>query len=107
MSEQSRDSQLPVLEEYHFHSSTPVLGPMIAWARTLAYNVAARWGVQAVITRQNEINAQLVEVIRQLEVRLIEQDRDLTMLARTLAEIDIRQRHLTKALTQQEHDGGS
>jgi hypothetical protein len=120
MSKQSRDFQLPLLEEHHFHSSAPVLGPLIAWIRNKVYNVAARWGVQTVITRQNQINAllvvQLQDMMRYLgeletrlqeyEERLINQDRDLTLLARTLAEVDIRQRHLAKSLTRQERVEG-
>ncbi len=121
MSEKVNNSATPLLEEYHFHSSIPVFGPLIGWLRNVAYNSAARWGVRHVIVQQNQINAQLVAQLQALEmrvqeyevrlqeyeVRLIEQDRDLTMLARTLAEVDIRQRYLAKTLTQQDRDGGS
>jgi hypothetical protein len=119
MSKQLRDFQLPVLEEHHFRSGVPVLGPVISWLRNAVYNVAARWGVLAVITRQNEINQRLTahlqvletrlqeyEVrLQEYEVRLIDQDYDLALLARTLAEVDLRQRYLAKALPLQEHAG--
>jgi hypothetical protein len=123
MSKPLHDFQLPVLEEHRFRSNTPVFGSFIAWIRSMAYNIAARWGVQAVIARQNQINAlfvaQLQDMARYLEdltrhledlgtrlqeyeERLIDQDRDLTLLARTLAEVDLRQRYLAKSLTRQE-----
>ncbi len=99
--------QIPVLEEYHFHSQVPVLGPLISALRNAAYNLAARWGVLAVITRQNDINAQLIARLQEYEERLIDQDRDLALLARTVAEMEIRQRFLSKALahSESEHDG--
>ena len=119
MNEPSHRFQVAPLKDYQFRSNVPVLGAFIAGLRRAVYNVAARWGVQYVIMQQNEVNAQLVAQLQVLEIRLqerlqeyeerlIEQDRDLAMLARTTAEVDIRQRYLAKTLTQQdqieEHD---
>jgi len=109
MSEQINKSAPPVLEEYRFQSQVPVLGPVIAWLRNAAYSISARWGVQHVIAQQNhvnaqqsQINAQLLERIQELEARLIDQDRDLAHLARTTAEIDLRQRYSMKSQAQSE-----
>ena len=115
MNEPSHPFQVAPLKDYQFRSKVPVVGAFIAGLRHAAYNVAARWGVQYVIVQQNEVNAQLVAQLQVLETRLqeyeerlIEQDRDLAMLARMAAEVDIRQRYLAQALTQQdlseEHD---
>ena len=115
MDEPPHRFQIAPLKDYHFRSKVPVLGAFIAGLRSVVYSVAARWGVQYVIVQQNEVNAQLVAQLQVLETRLqeyeerlIEQDRDLAMLARTAAEVDIRQRYLAKTLTQQdqieEHD---
>jgi hypothetical protein len=115
MNEPPHRFQVAPLQDYQFHSKVPVLGAFIAGLRRAVYNVAARWGVQYVMLQQNEVNAQLVAQLQVLETRLqeieerlIEQDRDLAMLARTAAEVDIRQRYLARALTQQdqmeEHD---
>jgi hypothetical protein len=81
------------LEEYRFRSKVPVLGSLIVGLRSIVYNAAARWGVQHVIVQQNQINAQLAERLQELEARLIDQDRDLALMARALAELQIRQRH--------------
>lgn len=97
MSTPSHGLQVPVLEEYQFHSKVPVLGPLISGVRRALYNVAARWGVLHVIAQQNQINAQLIERVQELEARLIDQDRDLTLMARTIAEWQVRQRYQTHA----------
>ncbi len=122
MAEPLHPFQIMPLQDYHFHSKVPVLGAFIAGLRSVVYNVAARWGVQYVIVQQNEVNFQLVAQLQVLETqlqecqarlqeyeeRLIEQDRDLATLARTVAEVNIRQRYLATTLTQQvqieEHD---
>ena len=103
MNEPPHRFQVAPLQDYQFHSKVPLLGAFIAGLRRAVYNVAARWGVQYVIVQQNEVNAQLIAQLQVLETRLqeyeerlIEQDRDLAMLARTAAEVDIRQRYLAR-----------
>ena len=56
----------PALQELEFASTVPVIGPLIAKARSLWYGVAARWAVRHVARQQSTINA---EVLR----RLVEQ----------------------------------
>lgn len=93
--------QLPargVLREHRFESHTPVVGALIVRLRAAWYNVAARWGDQAIINQQaayNQIIAlhlmeqeqHIAEVIAEQDQRLILSDRDLTNLTRTVAEL--------------------
>jgi hypothetical protein len=97
MSEPSHYPKVTPLEEYRFRSSVPVVGPVIAGLRSAVYSVAARWGVWHVIVQQNQINAQLMEHLQELEARLIDQDRDLALMTRTLAELQVRQRYHDRA----------
>ncbi len=100
---------LPELREHDFRSSIPVIGPLISLVRRLLYSLTAKWGVWAVIQQQNRINqmlaerlrnqeAMLAEWLRNQEAMLVDMDRDLTMLARTVAEIEVRQRQLARML---------
>lgn len=92
---------LPLLREHDFRSRVPVIGPLISLVRRLLYNLTARWGVWAVIEQQNRINQMIEERLRNQEALLVDFDRDLTLLARAVAEIEIRQRYLTKMLADQ------
>lgn len=96
---------LPELREHDFRSSKPVIGPLISLIRRLLYNLTAKWGVWAVIQQQNQINQQQNQINQMIEERLCKQgamlvdlDRDLALLARTVAEIEIRQRYLLQVI---------
>lgn len=96
---------LPQLQEHEFRSSVPIVGPLISLIRRLLYNLTAKWGVWAVIQQQNRINQMIkeklfnqAEELYNLEAMLFDLDRDLTLLARTVAEMEIRQRWIIKML---------
>lgn len=97
-----------VLREHRFESHTPVLGSFIVRLRAAWYNVAARWGDQAIINQQMAYNqavaqriAELDQYIAENDQRLIFADRDLTDLNRTVAELTqqvIELRHIIEEL---------
>jgi hypothetical protein len=83
-----------VLREHRFESHTPVLGSFIVRLRAAWYNVAARWGDQAIINQQVAYNQAVAQRITELDQhiaehdqRLILADRDLTDLTCTVAEL--------------------
>lgn len=95
--------QLPPLREHDFHSNVPMVGGLIGLARRMLYALTAKWGVWSVILQQNQINQAIVQYlieqrshVKELETRLIDQDRDLAQLCRTVAELEIRCRQLAK-----------
>lgn len=92
---------LPELREHDFRSSKPVIGPLISLIRRLLYNLTAKWGVWAVIQQQNQINQMIEERLCKQGAMLVDLDRDLALLARTVAEIEIRQRYLLQVIQSQ------
>jgi hypothetical protein len=112
MTDQPAPIKLPHLREHDFHSATPVIGPLISRVRRGLYSITAKWAVRSLIEQQNQvINLQNQintltarrfkeqdQYLHDLDERLIAQDRDLTRLARALAEIEIRQHYLLKSL---------
>lgn len=101
MSQSTEHRILPELREHDFRSSFPVIGPLISLIRRILYNLTAKWGVWAVIQQQNQINRMVEEWLRNQAEIIIDLDRDLTLLARTVAEIEVRQRYLFRALQSQ------
>jgi hypothetical protein len=55
------------LEDLEFESSTPVVGPVIAWLRRSWYNVAARWAVQHLAEQQQAVNRAYLSRIEEHE----------------------------------------
>jgi hypothetical protein len=90
--------RLPLLREQDFPSSVPVVGPLIRLVRRFLYWLTAKWAVLFLIQQQNQINQIIENRLREQESILIDLDRDLALLARTVAEIEIRQRYLEKML---------
>jgi hypothetical protein len=76
-----------VLREYRFKSQSPVVGPLIARLRAAWYNMAARWGDEAIINQQTAYNQAVAQQLAELDQRLILADHDLTNLTRTVAEL--------------------
>jgi hypothetical protein len=97
--------RLPLLREHDFPSSVPLVGPLIRLVRRFLYWLTAKWAVWFLIQQQNQIN-QIIgnwlreqeSLLREQESLLIDLNRDLTLLARTVAEIEIRQRYLAKSV---------
>jgi len=90
--------RLPLLREHDFPSSVPLVGPLIRLVRRFLYWLTAKWAVWFLIQQQNQINQIIGNWLREQESILIDLDRDLALLARTVAEIEIRQRYLEKML---------
>ena len=108
MDDESHSRHLPILHEHDFRSSAPIAGRFIQWVRRGLYGLTAKWGVRVVIDQQNQINQTIVQYMQEYEARLsedearlIEQDRDLARLSRLVAELEIRQRQLTKMIDAQ------
>lgn len=109
MDDSSQPVQLPILREHEFQSHVPIVGALIGWARRSVYRLTARWGVWSVIGQQNHINQIVAQHLNEQQAigtqhrhefdrRLIELDRELTHLRRTLAELEVRQRQLAKLI---------
>jgi hypothetical protein len=89
-----------------FASETPVIGRLIVLVRELWCNVATRWYIHPILRQQNDFNQALVDLFRemyetqndtrqrleQVEQRLVSMDRDMTLLARKMAEGEYRAR---------------
>jgi len=93
--------RLPVLHEHNFRSSVPVIGPLISFVRRGLYTFTAKWALMVLIDQQNHVNdliAQYLNRLQEFDARLIEQDRDLTHLARSLTETQIQLRSCLKAI---------
>lgn len=111
---QHQPFELPEIREHDFQSRVPVLGPIIQFIRRALYQLTAKWGIVVVIDQQNRMNQMIMQHLnrqaceldtrlRELDDRLIDQDRDLAYLSRTIAELELRQRHLAKLLRPQSH----
>lgn len=101
MSQSAEYQILPELREHDFRSSLPIIGPLISLIRRTLYNLTAKWGVWAVIQQQNRINRMIEERLHNLETLLVDLDRDLALLTRTVAEIEVTQRQLVRVLRDQ------
>lgn len=73
-----KEQAFPPLQEFEFRSTLPVVGPLIAWFRSLWYSVAARWAVRDLIRQQVAINQLQERRIRSLEWRITEESIFLT-----------------------------
>jgi hypothetical protein len=82
------------IAEKPFVSSVPLVGPLLTWLRTTWNNVATKWYVRAILQQQNEFNRLTVrhqeylqERLWEFDRRLIDQDRDQSVLSHNLAEL--------------------
>jgi vacuolar-type H+-ATPase subunit I/STV1 len=98
------------IREQPFRSNKPIIGPLIAWFRTMWNSVATRWYVLPLVQQQNEFNALVVAYVRdtleevdqrleEMDQRLIDLDRDQTLLTRSVAELSYRLIRLDQLLT--------
>lgn len=98
------------IREQPFHSDKPIVGPLIAWFRTVWNGISTRWYALPLIQQQNAFNAlvaaslrdlseRLEEHLEEIDGRLIDQDRDQTALTRHVAELSYRLVHLERLLT--------
>lgn len=76
-----------VVQPQPFVSRTPVIGGVIVWFRTMWNNVSTRWYVAPILEQQNTFNQLVIQQLEAVELRLIEQDRQLTTLTHELAEL--------------------
>ena len=89
--------------EKPFSSTIPVLGPLIAWFRTMWNSVAAKWYVQPILDQQNEFNRLIIERIRDFETYSYEltsmQEHDLTRLRHDVAALHLQLAQLNRRLS--------
>jgi GT2 family glycosyltransferase len=81
-------SSLSHLKEFEFHSSLPVIGPLIVQLRSVWYSIAAQWPVRHLVQQQDEINRQQDAVNRRQATLIQQQDtyiRSLEKRVETLA----------------------
>jgi hypothetical protein len=100
-SQEEQIRRLPLLREHDFRSSVPIIGPLIQWTRRVLYHLTAKWAVWVIIQQQNQINQVIEEWLRGQEAVLTDMDKDLTFIARRVAEIEIRQRYMARLLFNQ------
>jgi hypothetical protein len=62
-----------MLVELSFHSSVPLLGPLIAWFREQWNSISTKWYVRSLIHQQNRFNASLVDQLAADSARLDDQ----------------------------------
>ncbi len=86
------------IREQPFRSDKPIVGPLIAWFRTVWNSVSARWYVLPLMQQQNEFNEAVVSHLREMDERLIELDRDQTALTRNVAELSYQLVRLNRQL---------
>ena len=87
------------IREQPFRSDKAVIGPFIAWFRTVWNNISTRWYVLPLLQQQNEFNALLVSYLRAIDGRLIDLDRDHTSLTRNVAELTYQLIRMNRLLT--------
>jgi GT2 family glycosyltransferase len=75
----------PPLDEFAFRSSVPLAGPIVAWLRSLAYGVAARWATRYLAQQQERVNRRQAVFDEQYV-------RSLVTLARQVARTEARLR---------------
>jgi GT2 family glycosyltransferase len=75
------------IHEQPFRSNKPIIGPFIAWFRTVWNSVSTRWYVVPMVEQQNAFNRAVVSHVQEMSGRLIAADRDQTALTRNIAEL--------------------
>jgi len=86
------------VQEQPFSSPTRLVGPFIARFRSLWNSVSTKWYVRPLLQQQNRLNRLLVERLHDHELRLVEQDREQTALARDMAELAAQVRQTNRLL---------
>ena len=86
------------VQEQPFSSPTRLVGPLIARFRSLWNSVSTKWYVRPLLQQQNRLNRLLVERLHDHELRLVEQDREQTALARDMAELAAQVRQTNRLL---------
>lgn len=94
------------VREQPFRSDKPIIGPLIAWFRTVWNSISTRWYVLPLLQQQNAFNALVAaslrdmnECLEEMDRRVIDLDRDQTVLTRNVAELSYRLIHLDRLLT--------
>jgi hypothetical protein len=92
--------------EQPFRSNVPIVGRFIAWFRATWNSVSTRWYVLPLLRQQNEFNALVVSHLREgekqldeMDGRLIDLDRDHTLLTRNVAELTYQLMRMNRLLT--------
>jgi GT2 family glycosyltransferase len=77
----------PVLREFEFKSSVPLVGPLFAGLRSLWYSVAARWAVRHLEQQQQAVNRAYLRRIEQQEAANAHATHSLVSLSQELARV--------------------
>lgn len=86
------------IAERPFTSTTPLIGPFIAWLRTRWNNVSTRWYVLPILAQQNSYNQLVAERLSDMDNRLIALDREHTQLVHDVAELSVHFRQMNQLL---------
>ena len=76
-----------ILQEYHFESQTPLIGPFIARFRSAWHNVAGKWAIRFIAQQQTTFNQRLLMELNNTQEYLALSDQDWAELTRTVAEL--------------------
>jgi len=95
------------LQEQPFHSTVPLLGPLIVRFRAAWNSVATKWYVRAILQQQNEFNQLLVARLEQTEAQLLEQDRHQAQLTRQVAALTAQVVQLNRLLEMRDGRAGN
>lgn len=80
------------IKEEPFSSSIP----LVAKIRTQWNNIAARWYIQKLFVQQNKFNATIAHQLYSQNERLIAQDKDIVRLTKTVAELELHIKQLSR-----------
>ncbi|HRQ38136.1 MAG TPA: glycosyltransferase [Chloroflexota bacterium] len=98
-----------VVQERPFTSTTPLIGPLLAWFRARWNNISTTWYVRPLLQQQNEFNQLLLRhlqtfgqemqtTLTQLDERLVAQDHDLVTTTRQMAELTMQLKQMNERL---------
>ena len=84
--------------EKPLQSKSPILGPIIAKTRNIWGAVAAKWLIHDIVLQQNEYNRIVTQQLQTLDSRVIEQDHEIVILTKQVAELNITIKQMQKEL---------
>ena len=90
------------IQETPFQSNAPIIGGLIARFRAGWNNVAARWYVQGHFQQQSAFNHLVANEVTALDERVRQQDADIVVLTKTVAELEAQVKQLTHRVQQLE-----
>lgn len=86
------------IQERPFTSSTPIVGPLIAYFRAAWNSVATKWYVRALLLQQNAFNKLVATQLQEHDTRLVSQDETQTHLTHQMAEMTVQLTQMNRRL---------